>query len=88
MVEDKILVVSRRRCSKRSLLSYADRIDLCRMPTDLANSVPRVCGNTVTIALLTIAYCNNPLAVSVPSNIVDSTRNDGIFPLRQARAVW
>jgi hypothetical protein len=87
MIEDEVLIIACRSCSERSLLSDADRIDLCRMSTNLTDTVPGICRNTVPIALLTIAYSNYPLAVSVPSYIVDAARNYGVFPPCQARSI-
>jgi hypothetical protein len=87
MVEDEVLIIARRSCSERSLLSDADRIDLCRMSTNLTDTVPGICRNAMPIALLTIAYSNDPLAVSVPSYIVDSARNYRVFSLCQARSI-
>ena len=67
--------------SKRSLLPYANAIDLRAVSANFSNRIPTVGGNTMSELLLTVSDSYNTLAVSIPGKIVDTATYDRVFAL-------
>jgi hypothetical protein len=63
------------------LLPDGNAIDLARMADDLAHAIPTIPSYAVSHALLSFAHSNDPLRVSIPSEIVDAAGDDVVFAL-------
>ncbi|KAH3665843.1 hypothetical protein OGAPHI_004031 [Ogataea philodendri] len=67
----KPCVITNRHSTIRSARPYGHGIHGSSMARDLANTVTRVCSETMSIPITAISNCNHPAGVCVPRNVVD-----------------
>lgn len=67
--------------SNRSLLSYANAVDLRAVSTDFSNRISTVGGNTMSELFLTVTDGYYTLAVSIPGYVVNTATYDRVFAL-------
>jgi hypothetical protein len=82
MEKAQVCVITTSGSSYRPLLANAHANDLLVVSADLAHRVSRVGCDAVTKPLPAIADGDDPLAIAIPSNVVDATSNDRVFPFR------
>lgn len=49
------------------------------MPDDVADRVTAIGGDAAAKLLLAVAYSDDALRFSVPSNVIEASRDDGVF---------
>ena len=63
----------------RSLLPYANAVDLRAVSTDFSNRIPTVGGNAVSKLLLAVSDGYYALAISIPGYIINTATYDRVF---------
>lgn len=79
MIEDEVGVVAAGCRSEWALLADRDAVDLGAVAGDFADGVAAVRGDAVAETLLAFSDRDDALRVSVPGNVVDSSRDDLVF---------
>lgn len=62
-------------------MSDCDTVDLARVSIDFADRIPTVPADAMTKALLSTTNSNDPLGITVPGQIIDSTVDNAVFTL-------
>jgi len=79
MIEHHTSIVTSSSSSDGPLLSDGDCIDLGAVSTDLTTAVSTVCSDAMTKPFSAIPNSHYSLRVPIPSDIVDTTSDDGVF---------